>query len=67
MAMLDQSDWRRRIYIVQASPWPITVPWLAHLEMGYSLAQEAKVTIKIILAVFEIMTLSVQMIGHFVG
>ena len=29
--------------------------------MGYSLEQEAKVTIKIILAVFEIMTISVQM------
>ena len=29
--------------------------------MGYSLAQEARVTVKIILAVFEIMTLSVQM------
>ena len=35
--------------------------------MGYSLAQEARVTIKIILAVFEIMTLSVQMTSHFVG
>ena len=21
MAMLDQADWRRRIYVVQASPW----------------------------------------------